>query len=530
MSTLETAIPAPAVSQPLRRLPRSTWLPVFAGYAALTVGFTVWMLSRQYMNDGTLWTWSTVVTSLDAEQGGFNRFVLLYPQVQYYLLTVLALLPGLKSLLLPYVLAALIAAGLLTHFTWRLLRAGVPLKRALPVIALVLLNPALIWAVSNGGGEIYGIALYYVLALAIIGLRYSHSLRAHLVLALVLLGFFISDARSLYLALALLPVLPLAIPPHLLQRGYFAPLTVIYTPLLFMIGIWLALNWVYTRDPFHFLQDPASPFLGARLSAEHMPWRAAFGRELGGSLLAAAALLLLCYPVLVLALRKTLRRSRLFEAVLVLTVTPVIATALATAAEFTQSPADILVFVLGGTMALLTAGLLLHLRYAAVLALLVVGNFGALALFFWYPAAGMNAWAAALAGRVHEPVLSGDLALGIWAQPRGPIMLDENSAYAVIAARGSARQLDLTFTDTFKISVNSGRPRSDFIAVPDPATPRGRDDQINRRFPGIFAEGLPGYRLVYDHQQWRVYGRDEPRAPPPEPAPVHIAERPDARP
>src|SRR6185503_3306821 len=98
------------------------------------------------------------------------------------------------------------------HFTWRLMQAGLPTSRVASIVALVALNPALIWAISNGGGEIYGIVLYYVLALAIVGMRYAHSLRTHLVLALVLLGFFLTDARSLYLALALLPVLPLAIP------------------------------------------------------------------------------------------------------------------------------------------------------------------------------------------------------------------------------------------------------------------------------------------------------------------------------
>jgi hypothetical protein len=509
--------------------PRELLLPAFAGFALLTAGFTAWMLSRQYMSDGTLWTWSTVLTSLDADQGGFDRFVLLYPQAQYYLLTVLALVPGVKSLLLPYATAALLAAGLLTHFTWRLLRAGLPVTRALPIVALVVLNPAMVWAVSNGGDEIYGIALYYVLALAVIGMRYAHSLRAHLVLALVLLGFFVTDARSLYFAVALLPVLPLALPPRLLQRGYLAPLAVIYTPLVFMIGIWLALNWVYTRDPLHFLQDPASPFLGARLSLEHLPWRATFGRELGAPLLAAAALLALCYPLLLLALARTRRRSRLFEAIVVLTVAPVVATALATAAEFTQSPADLLVFVLGGLMALLTAGLLRHLHYAAVLALLLAGNVGSLALFTWYPAAGMDAWTAALRGRVQSPVLAGDLALGAWAQHAAPLMLDENGGYAVIAARGSAEGLELTFTNDFKAAVNSGKPKADFIAVPDPATQRGRSDQINRRFPALFADGLRGYTRVYDHGGWRVYARYGARVPVPAGTPAQqVAEHRDA--
>jgi hypothetical protein len=103
-------------------------------------------------------------------------------------------------------------------------------------------------------------------------------------------------------------------------------------------------------------------------------------------------------------------------------------------------------------------------------------------------------------------------------------MLDEASGYAVIAARGSATQLDLTFTNGFKAGVNSGKPKSRFIAVPDPATQRGRADQLNRRFPRLYEEGLPGYARVYDHEGWRVYARFNAPVPvPASPSRQHLA-------
>ena len=504
-----------------RFYPVLRWTAVFAGFAAFTISFTFWLLSRHYVSDASLWAWSTVVGSLDGEQGGFNRFVLLYPQVQYYLLTMLTLLPGLKSPLIPYLISALTGAALLTHLSWRLMRSAAPRWVAVAVIVLTLTNPAFLWAASNGTGEMMGMALYYLLALSIIALRYSHSMHAHLVLALTLLLFFITDARSIYLALALLPLLPLVIQRHMLKLGAAAPLFVLYMPLIFMIGTWLMLNWVYTRDALYFLQDPGSPFLGARLSDLHLPWRAGFGRAFWVPMLVAAGLLVLCYPIFLLAAVSAVRRSRMFTAVVVLAVTPVLATGLATAAEFTQSPADILVFVLGGVLALLTAGLMSRERVILPLVLLLIGNFGCASLFAKYPATGMQAWTDALAGRLSEPPMAGDLALGLWARNIDYLMLDENSGYAVVAARGHAERMVFTFSNVFKIGVNRSRPGADYVAVPDPRSARGGKDQINRQFPYIYSDGFPGYVLAYDHRGWRVYAREE--LWPPSPGRTHAA-------
>src|SRR5690242_2552826 len=102
------------------------WAAYFILWTLFFSSIALWMLSRNYLNDSALWSWSTVVGSLDAPQGGFNRFVLLYPQVQYYLLTLFSVIPGLKSPQMPYLMSAAAAAGLLTHFTIRLRYVGTP--------------------------------------------------------------------------------------------------------------------------------------------------------------------------------------------------------------------------------------------------------------------------------------------------------------------------------------------------------------------------------------------------------------------
>lgn len=485
------------------------WVLYFIALTLAFSGIALWMISRHYLNDAALWSWSTVVGSLDAPQGGFNRFVLLYPQVQYYLLTLLSVIPGLKSPQMPYLISAVAAAGLLTHFTIRLRYAGTgPLVTA-ALVALIALNPIFLWSATNGGGEMLGITLYYVLGLAMIVLRYSHSLHAHMMLGFVLLLFFITDARSLYLAITLAPLLPLVVQRHILRINPVAPILVLYLPLLFMIGIWLALNWIYTGDSLAFLKDPASPFLGARISAEFLPWRASFGQQFWTSTAISAALLAICYPVLLLIQLPPVRRSRVYAAGAALAGMPIFASGLATWAEFTQSPADILVFVIGGVMALLTTGMLLRNRQGQVLALLAAGVIGSVALFQRYPAIGMDGWFDALAGRLTQSPKEDDLRLGLWARQIDGLMIDEYTGYAVIAARGNAEGLYLSFSDRFKQGVSRGWPATDWIAVPSPERNLNRRDQVAHNFPKLYADGLPGYTRVYDRGGWRVYAQED---------------------
>jgi hypothetical protein len=481
------------------------WVAYFAGWVVAFTGMALWLLQRHYLNDGALWSWATVVGSMDAPEGGFNRFVLLYPQVSYYALTLLSSIPGLKSPQAPYLISAALAAGVLTHFTYRLRHSGMSWPRVAAIVAAIAFNPVFLWGATNGGGEMIGITLYYVLGLSMIVLRYSHSLHAHMMLGLVLLLFFIADARSLYIAITLLPLLPLVVQKHILRLNPVAPILVLYLPLLFMIGIWLAMNWIYTGDALAFLKDPASPFLGARISADYLPWRAAFGEEFWKSTFLTALLMVLCFPAFVLIQFPPLRRSRVYAAGLALAGMPVFASGLATWAEFTQSPADILVFAIGGVMALLTTGMMLREHPLLLVGLLAAGMVGSVALFQKYPGVGMEGWFDAIAGKHTESPKRADLELGLWARGVHGMMLDENTGYAVIAGRGSAEGLYLTFSDVFKVSRNSGTPVAEWIAVPSPLRNPKRRDQIAHNFPKLYEHGLPGYTLIYDRPEWRVY-------------------------
>jgi len=46
---------------------------------------------------------------------------------------------------------------------------------------------------------------------------------------------------------------------------------------------------------------------------------------------------------------------------------------------------------------------------------------------------------------------------------------------------------------------------SPFVAVPDPQSPSGANDRLDRAFPTLFREGLAGYRVIYQNNTWRLF-------------------------
>jgi len=102
----------------------------------------------------------------------------------------------------------------------------------------------------------------------------------------------------------------------------------------------------------------------------------------------------------------------------------------------------------------------------------------------------------------------GDLQLGLWLRKhRQPTLIYERSAYKVIAARGDATGLMLSFSREFKTAMRERSPSVDQVAVPAPNSLLGGRDKINFRYPNLYDHGMKGFKLVYDSLGWRVYRR-----------------------
>jgi hypothetical protein len=103
------------------------------------------------------------------------------------------------------------------------------------------------------------------------------------------------------------------------------------------------------------------------------------------------------------------------------------------------------------------------------------------------------------------------LNLGRASVGRGDLLIDTLNAPAVMLGRGSARGLHMPQGEAFALAILLGRFDANTVAVPDPHSAAGAQDQLNKVFPKLYRFGAPGYRRIYQNSTWRLFERVEPR-------------------
>ena len=100
------------------------------------------------------------------------------------------------------------------------------------------------------------------------------------------------------------------------------------------------------------------------------------------------------------------------------------------------------------------------------------------------------------------------LNLGHATLGRDGVLVDTFNAPAVVLGRGHARGLLAPQGETFELTMLFARIDAPFVAVPDPHSAAGAQDQLNKAFPKLYRFGAPGYRLVYQNPTWRLFARN----------------------
>lgn len=479
-------------------------------FATAALGLVVIGLwQNHYTGDLALRYWAKLLAVLDSTGIRLENLGALYPHGRFYALAPFHYLGPLDSPGAPYLVSALVAAGLIVLWNHHLRRAGHPASFRAVLIGLALVHPALLWNATNGALGTISLLFFYLLYMAALRMVQHRDIHSFIMLGVVLALFFFVDEVTFYLFVALVPLLALMVPRQILVSAPLSAYVILATPLMVVILGWLYFNWVFYGTPLAFLSEPHSGFLGARQDVEHIRWLRTYGGEWVAPGAVAAVLTAAAYPVLFLLLGRAARHPAHFSAAIVLLLHPVVAVALATYDYFLSHPMEIVALVVAGVMAELTMldSRRPHVRWAAI-GLLSAGVVGGWYGFLHDATPAMQRWASALVAPVSAGPHSGDAALGRWLnRNRGVTLMDEGTAYRVIAARGDAEGLVLPFSDSFKIELRRGRPGLDMVVVPDPGTARGRRDAINQRWPELYKAGIPGYSLVYDDDGWRVWRR-----------------------
>ncbi len=473
----------------------------------LLTGLCVWLTGNNFSHELALRDWTKVLGVLDAERFRLEHLGLGAPHLPLYLLLPFAWLSPDSQGAAPYLLSGLLIAVLLTIWNHQLRHKEFALWQRVLLLMLVLLQAPVLWAATTGGHIAFTLLVFYFIYLACLRMNFQADLRSFIMLGLSLGLLFFVDAVALFVFIALFPFFALIAPRRIFLEAPLSVYIVIAIPLGVAVLTWGYLGWIFEGRVGNFIDQPGSAFLGGWQHAADSPWLVQYGGQWFAPLAAAFALLLVYFPVVFLLLALVAKQKNHLKVSLALMLVPLITIAFATSKFYLERPIEILAFVMVGVMAELNV---IQIRkgwkFPAVVLLLVVGGVSGWHNFLQMPDPVVRDWQSALFARL-DNAHTADVALGQFlSQHRDDdVLIDDFTAYRVIAARGDTEKMALPQSDAFKLQVRRQVPDIDYIVVPNPRVGQGGWDRINKHFPDLYARGMKGYQRVYDHQGWRVF-------------------------
>ncbi len=487
-------------------------LAVFLALGCLYIGLNIWLGGNGFISDFDVHRWSKAITSIDADEFRIEHIGLLYPHGPIYLLAMVRSVPGIDSMLAGAALSAILIALMFGLWNRHLWHKGYPLWSRLAMVALLALHPYSLWAASSGLHNALLLLMFYVFCYGCYLIISIHDLRAVVLVSSMFAVLFFADERTMLLFLALMPLIPILAPSRMLGNSLVGIYSILGFPLMVAAGGWLFLNWVFHGNAWGFLQSPEASFRGALSHPESSPWLSTMGGQwlapLGWALMFSA----LAFPLPLWLAWRYRRYPARMAAALSLFIHPVLAVGLGTLIFFLPDLSGFLFLLVPVTM---TAILLMprSRKINLMLAMLVMGNLGGWLALSWQPSHETHAWQGALSGEV-QPVRDDQIEMGRWlGENAQPTLIDDRSLYRAISARGHARNLILPFSHQFKNEMKRPQPLTQQIVVANPARPAAVLDRVTQQFPELFWNGAPGYDLVYDTGEWRVW-RKQPQTEP----------------
>lgn len=461
-------------------------------------------LGNGYAGAGALNQYAGLLLMRSAEAFRFEHLGYLSPFLVVSIGLAIGLLPGMPAEIAPYMLDILACAALVA-LAWHRIAGTQGKGWAWLFAGLVALHPFLLWTATAGEGRSLGMLLFYFLCDSLRGFIRDSGPSTYMRVGGLLCVLLLTDPRAGYLCVALLPWLSLIMPLRMLKHAPQAFYLVCYTPTLLALSGLIYLNWLYLGDGFSFLRDIHSAFRGGYAQAPYLPWLQQFGGQWLHPLLTLALLGLSAFPLL--ALSPLVRSSGERTMVLIAVATVLCAGQLATLAMFASHPLDFLSLLMVPCL-LVSDSLRPGARLPALLLLLVALPTGWAVLQKW-ESAEVQCWRQASLGPA-ESTYRDEKLLGQWlASERVPTLMDERSGYAVIAARGDAQGLIVSYEPVFKAALINPVLSVAQVIVAEPHSRQGANDAITQRFPRLWEMGQPGYSLVYEQGPFRVWRHND---------------------
>lgn len=453
--------------------------------------------------DDALRLWAGASTAADGEVP-IGRIVAAYPTLPFMTTTLVAWLAPADTPAPALVAAALLAIFAAICFA-AFRKAGLRYAAALFVTLLIALHPALLRAVIAGPGEVFLASFLLLFCLALFDLRARSGTSEVMSVGLALMGLAFSHPMGAAFAFAVIPFLAFAVRPVLVANSALNVVVALIFPTFFAIGAFAYVSWIFPGEGWTFFAAPAESL---------SMWNAALVRVFGDVLsgvptlvasVAVAAALVLGAPIAVIMLVLVRRRRPLVVPALVFAAAAIAATAISVLSGFFGDPTAMIV-----AAPVLAACIVIRVpvareRLVLAIGLIMIGWLGGCASLAFIDPITVN--------RLHGEVARGDgdrddaLAAGGSAAGRDGVLADVDNAPAFVLGRGSARGLLGSHSEPFALAMLFARIDAPFVAVPDPQSAAGAHDRLDKGFPSLFRDGLPGYRIIYQNNTWRLFGR-----------------------
>jgi hypothetical protein len=462
---------------------------------------------NELIADDTVRLWAGASTAADG-QVPIGRIVAGYPTLPFLTTTLVAWLAP-EGAPAP----ALVAAGLyalLAAFCFAAFRkAGFPYVAAIIVTLLIVLHPALLRAAIAGPADMFLAIFLLMLCLALYDLRARSGTSEVMGVGLALMALAFAHPVGAAMAFAAVPLLAFAVRPQLVASSAMNMVIALIFPTLFMVGAFTYVSWVFPGDGWSFFAAPTQSLA---------LWKAAVARIFGNGFTGIAALdasllmsvaLVIGAPVAIAMLAQVYRRRPLTTPAAVFVGAAIAATAICVASGFFGDPTAIIVVapVLAATVVIRIP--IARERIVVVIALLLIGWLGGFLGLTLVDPIAINRLHAAfdpVGGERLDTIAAGGAAIG-----RQGILADTDNAPALVLGRGRARGILGPESESFALALLFAHVETPFIAVPDPQSATGVNDRLNKAFPLLFRQGVPGYHAIYQNNTWRLFERQNDR-------------------
>lgn len=483
-------------------------LIAFLSFAAM-LALGAFAVRTGFMPDDAVTLWAGAIAAGDGEIP-LGRIVAVYPSIPFLATTLLELVTPIGTPT-PALLAALLLALLAGVWFLSLRDASVGLAAAVAATALIAFHPALLRAAIAGPADMFLVVFLFLFGKGLYDLRAQSTAAEVMAVALALVGLTFSHPMGAAIAVAAVPFLVLAVRPTLVANSALNVVVALVFPTVFCVGAFSYVSWVFPGSGWSFFTAPT-----ATLAA----WAAGFalftGSGITGSLsldagLTVALMLAMGAPAAFAAIRWVHRRRPLVAPAVVMVAATLTAAVLTVATGWFGEPVAVAVAAPVLCALVMIRIPIVRENMPTFVPLLVLGWLGG--------AFGLVVLDPRLASHLHDTLAGagGDkdridaLNLGAATFGRAGVLVDTANAPAVVLGRGTARGLFAPRGETFALTMLFARFDTPYVAVPDPQSVVGLQDQLNKTFPQLYRFGAPGYRLVYQNPTWRMFARFDAR-------------------